>query len=174
MTFLRPWMIWMLVLGSGHPALGQSRHTEHTLKLDEGQSGAVATIEDMAWLAGFWTGEAFGGVVEETWNAPSAHTMVGLFKLVQDDQPSFYELQLLVEEDDSLVWKVKHFDPDFGAWEERADFASFSLVKLSERGAWFDGLTLLREGPDRLVLYLAMTHEGEVSEEKLVYQRSTP
>jgi hypothetical protein len=53
-------------------ALAQSPRTEHTLKLDEGEASPEASIGDIAWLAGFWTGDAFGGTAEETWWAPSS------------------------------------------------------------------------------------------------------
>lgn len=171
MTVLRCLTGWFALVAGAAAAFAQIPHTAHTLKLDEGQSSPAATIEDIAWLAGAWTGEAFGGVAEETWNPPSAGTMVGLFKLMHDDQPSMYEIQLLVQEEGSLVWKVKHFNADFSAWEDKPDFVSFPLVKVTEDGAWFEGLTLERDGPDRLNVYLVLTHDGETSEEKLVYHR---
>ena len=33
--------------------------------------------------------------------------------------------------------KVKHFNPDFSAWEERAEFVPFPLVKLEKNVAYF-------------------------------------
>ena len=51
-------------------AFAQSRHTANTFKLDHPDNRPTATIGDMAWLAGNWEGEAFGGTFEEIWGAP--------------------------------------------------------------------------------------------------------
>lgn len=42
-------------------AAGQAKQTENTLKLANGERGEKATISDMEWLAGTWTGDALGG-----------------------------------------------------------------------------------------------------------------
>jgi hypothetical protein len=154
------------------PAAAQSRKTEHTLTLDDPAVRPPARIEQMSWLAGSWLGEALGGTVEEVWTPPSAGTMVGMFKLMHDGKPSMYELELIVEEAGSLTLKVKHFDADFGAWEEKQESVGFPLVRLNEKGAWFDGLTILRDGADGLTLYLAMKHDGKTTEQTLVYRRA--
>lgn len=113
----------VVILGmSMHTAAGQSRHTEHTYKLDDPGHRPPATLDDVAWLAGSWSGEAFGGSFEEVWNPPSGGSMVGMFKTLNGDNVGFYELMLLVEEEGSLSLKVKHFDSDFSAWEEKKDF----------------------------------------------------
>ena len=98
--------------------------TEHTFQLIKGEERPAATIEDAAWLVGSWTGTAFGQRFEEVWNPASAGTMVGFFKLIGDDGVAFYELLLLSVEEGSLSLKVKHFNADFTAWEEKADFRS--------------------------------------------------
>ena len=98
--------------------------------------------------------------------------MVGLFKLMHDGKPSMYEIQLIVEEAGSLTLKVKHFNEDFSAWEEKADFVAFPLVRINEKGAWFRGLTILRDGEDGLILYLAMKSGDKTTEQKLVYRRA--
>src|SRR5687767_15714011 len=44
-----------------------------------------ATIADMAWLAGRWTGDGLGGRTEEIWSPPDAGTMMGTFRLIRDE-----------------------------------------------------------------------------------------
>ncbi len=146
--------------------------TPNILRLDESKPRAAATLDQIAWLQGPWEGEAFGGTFEEVWSAPSAGTMMGMWKLLDDGEVSFYELQLLVEEEGSLTLKVKHFHPDFKAWEDKAEYTTFPLVRLTEEGAFFDGLTFKRQGPDRLQVFLAIQQEGKVQEVELVYRRS--
>ena len=93
-------------------AAAQSQRTQHTFKLDDPDSRPTATLADVSWLVGNWSGEAFGNTFEEGWNPPSAGSMIGFFKLMDGDDVVFYELLLLVEEQDSLSLKVKHFNAD--------------------------------------------------------------
>ena len=152
-------------------AWGQSRNTEHTLKLDDPGSRPKATIDQVAWLEGSWAGEAFGGTFEEVWSAPSAGTMVGTFKLMHGGKPSMYEFQAIVEEEGSLIVKLKHFNADFSGWEEKKEFVSFPLVKLTEDAAYFGGLTYRRLGTDRLLVHVAIREGDELREAELAYSR---
>ena len=153
-------------------AAAQSRKTENTLELDDPAASPRATVDQVAWMAGSWEGEAFGGAVEEVWTPPSAGTMVGTFKLVHGGEPSMYEFQLVVEEAGSLVLKLKHYNADFSGWEEKDDFVSFPLVKLTEDTAYFRGLTYRRRGPDQLEVHVAIERDGEVHEERLLLRRA--
>src|SRR5210317_214778 len=100
----------LLLLGSAlaltSVAFAQTAQTEHTYKLDDAESRVPGTLDDVAWIVGSWAGEGFGGTFEETWNAASLGTMVGMFKVMGDGEISFYELMLLVEEEGSLALKV--------------------------------------------------------------------
>ncbi len=155
-------------------AAAQSRNTEHTLKLDDPDSRPPATIADVAWMAGSWQGEAFGGAVEEVWTPPSAGTMAGMFKLVSGGSPALYEFQLIVEEEGSLILKLKHYGADFSGWEDKDEFVSFPLVKLTEDAAFFSGLTYRRAGPDELEVHVAIERDGKQHEERLALRRARP
>ena len=139
--------------------------------LAEGQRPA-ASISDVAWLAGSWQGEGFGGTIEEIWSEPSAGSMMGMFKLMHNGQPSMYELELIVEEDETLILKVKHFEADFSAWEDKNEFLSFPLVKLADEAIYFEGLTFKRVGPDQLHVYLAAKKGDEFVERHIRYRRT--
>lgn len=152
--------------------VAQSQGTEHTLVLDDPSARPAATIDQVAWIAGSWTGSGFGGSVEEVWARPTAGTMVGMYKHRGEDGVSFYELQLIVEEEGSLTWKVKHFGADMTAWEEKDGYASFPLVKLTEDAAYFAGLTLKRLGPDEMQGYVRVRSGETVREEALSYKRT--
>ena len=153
------------------PAAALVPVTEHTFKLKEGQKQPAATLEDAAWLVGYWQGEAFGGTIEEAWTPATAGSMMGVFRLMEDGETKFYEFILLVEEEGSLVMKLKHFHPDLKGWEEKDDFVSFPLVKITEEGLYFRGLTFLRMGSDEIQAFIALKHQGKVREEELTYRR---
>ncbi|MCP3915664.1 MAG: hypothetical protein GY711_08925 [bacterium] len=134
----------------------------------------AARIGDVAWIAGSWTGEAFGGTFEEVWTPPTGGSMLGLFKLKRDGRPWMYEIQVIVEEEGSLVLKLKHFSAELHGWEEKDAFVSFPLVKIEDGVAQFDGLTFRRDGPDRMQVHLAVERNGERDTEEMMYVRGVP
>lgn len=153
-------------------AAAQERQTENTVKLSPGQKPPAATIADMAWLEGHWTGEGLGGVSEETWMAPRDGVMLGMYRLVRDGKPQFYELMMVREHEGSLLFRLKHFDPDLTGWEEKDQTVDFPLVARADGVLQFAGLTFRPEG-ERMTMYLAIRgKDGQVREETFRYTRA--
>jgi len=145
--------------------------TENTFRLAEGEERPAATLEDASWLVGSWTGKAFGKQFEEVWNPPSAGSMLGLFKVYDDEGVSFYEILLLTVDDGTLSLKVKHFNADFIAWEDKGDYVNFQLVKLDDDALHFGGLSFYRRDENNIDAYIVLKSGEEVSEHYLEYQR---
>lgn len=162
----------LALLFIGHTTMAQSQHTEHTFKLDDPENRPAATLDDVSWLVGNWSGEAFGSTFEESWNPPSAGSMIGFFKLVDGDDVVFYELLLLVEEEGSLSLKVKHFNADFTAWEDKADYVTFRYVKSGNDEIHFSGISFYRIDEDTMDAYIVFRSGEDIREEKLVYRRN--
>ncbi len=152
-------------------AVAQTSVTEHTVRLDDPDKRPSATLDDVSWLVGSWEGEAFGGTFEEVWNPPSLGSMVGFFKFMGDDAVGFYEILLLVEEEGSLSLKVKHFNPDFTAWEDKADYVNFRFVSADDDVIHFSGISFYRVNDAEIHGWIRMKNGEEVREEKLVYRR---
>ena len=147
--------------------------TENTFQLAEGEERPAATLDDAAWLAGSWTGTAFGKNFEEHWNPPSAGSMVGLFKLFDDEGGvAFYEILLLTVDEGTLSLKVKHFSKDFVAWEEKEDFINFQLVALEKNALHFGGISFYRRDADHIDGYIVMKSGEQITEHHLAYQRA--
>lgn len=151
-------------------ALAQSAWTSDTLRLDEGAPRPTATIADLAWLAGSWHGSGFDGAIDEIWSTPAAGQMVGLFRLVKDGHVAFTEHMVLIEHEGSVELRVKHFSPAFEAWEDKAEFVRFPLVRLEATRAHFHGLTIERRGADAIVLYLVMTSRSGAPPRQVVLE----
>ena len=164
-------MLGLVLFYADDISYAQSSRTDHTYKLDDPDVRAPATLEDVSWLVGSWSGEAFGNSFEESWNPPSAGSMIGFFKLFDGDEVAFYELLLLVEEQGSLSLKVKHFNPDFTSWEEKADYITFRFIKAEEDAVHFSGISFYRIDENTMHGYLVMRFGEEIREEKLVYRR---
>jgi hypothetical protein len=154
------------------PVSAQEKLTERTFRLKPGATSPPATIADMAWLAGHWSGEALGGLSEEIWSEPGAGSMMGMYRLIKDGKPVFYELLTIVEQNGSLMLRLKHFNPDLTGWEEKQKTIDFPLVAKRDGAVHFDGMSFHPEGNDALVVYLAIHQkDGTVREEAFSYKR---
>ena len=157
------------------PAFAQERLTENTLKLSANKKSAPATIKDMQWLAGHWTGEALGGLSEEMWSPPRDGVMMGMYRLVRDGKPIFYELLTLVEENGSLMIRLKHFNADMTGWEEKNKTVDFPFVAKIGGVIHFDGMAFRPDGNDAVTIFLAIRQkDGSFREETFRYTRVPP
>jgi hypothetical protein len=167
----------ILVLACAFPAAAQEarfqNRTPNTLTGSAELPSPRATLQDMTWFAGHWTGAGLGGMCEEMWSEPAAGAMMGMFRLVKEGKVVFYEFLTLVEHEGSLLLKLKHFNPDLSGWEEKADFVKFRLLKVEPEAAYFEGLTFKRIGRDKLDIFLALRNrtDGVVREEKFEMNR---
>jgi hypothetical protein len=166
-------LIALLLVLDLAPAHSAEKVTERTWKLSAGEKSPPATLADMRWLAGHWTGEAFGGKTEELWTEPAGPNMSGLYRLVKGEQTIFYEIMVVAEENGSLVFKLKHFNADLTGWEEKNEVRSFPLVAKQDGAMHFEGMSFHPEG-DKLTVFLAVDHEGKPPEEiTFTYRRNT-
>jgi len=104
----------------------------------------TAQIEDAKWIAGSWEGEAFGGTAEEIWSAPANGAMMGMFRLLDGGDISFYEIMVIRETDKSLILQLKHFHNDLKGWEEKDETKDFQLISISDDKVAFEGLYFQR------------------------------
>ena len=138
------------------------------------ESNATKLMEQISWIAGDWHGEAMGGTFEESWSLPSGDSMMGMFKMVNNDKVVFYELLTIVPtKDDSLVLRLKHFHPDLKGWEEKDDSVEFPFVSVSEKEAKFDGLRFVKTADDKMEIFVTMKQGEKTSEVKFACQRRT-
>ncbi|MCB0838168.1 MAG: hypothetical protein KDD99_15955 [Bacteroidetes bacterium] len=146
--------------------------TQNTLTLKDGETSPQATIDDIRWLAGHWTGEAFGGPVEEHWAPPSAGSMVGTFKATKDGKVNFYEIETISEVDGTLILRLKHFHSDLKGWEEKDKTVDFPLVKITEDKAYFEGFTIERVSKKAINMYVLLGQkDGKPQEMKFALKK---
>ena len=160
-----------LLLSALQFSIAAEPRTEHTFKLSEGEARPAATLEAARFLVGSWTGTAFGERMEETWSEPTGGSMVGTFKLFSGDEPAMYEIMLLTVEDGTLSLKVKHFNADFTAWEDKEDYVNFRLVAFSEDELHFGGVSFYKRDDDHLDGYIVMRNGDAITEQHMTYTR---
>ena len=151
-------------------SLGQS-WAQQTLSFNESTGSPKATIEDVAWIAGYWRGEAMGGFTEEIWSRPFGGSMTASFKHVVNNKVNFYELETISEINGSLILKIKHFDATLVGWEEKDEYVEFKLVKLTDDTVYFDGLTFEKIADDEMNVWVVVDDDGNRQEVKFNYKR---
>ena len=156
-------LLALILLGTGY--------AQTTLSLAENQSPPAASIDQVAWIAGHWRGEAMGGLTEEIWSPPLGGAMMGSFKLVTNDAVNFYELETITEEKGSLLLRIKHFDAALTGWEEKDESVEFPLVRLEPNKAHFDGLTFELVNQDELNIYVRMKNGDDIADMKFAFSR---
>jgi hypothetical protein len=164
-------VVFILILCLTITLSAQSKLSENTFTLDEGSKSPPASLNSISWLEGHWRGEAFGGIVEEIWSPPLGGSMMCSFKLVVDDKVKFYEIVTIVEENETLILRLKHFHPDLKGWEEKDETVDFPLVKVGEKKVYFDGFTIEQISEDEINIFVMIGDKDNIQEAKFNYHR---
>ncbi len=128
--------------------LSASLSAQETRLGEEGFESPPADLSQMEWLVGQWSGAGIGGApAMESWLPPTGPTMVGTFVQQiagEDGSPSimFTEHMYLMQEEGTLVLRLKHFNADLTGWEEKDGMLTFRLVAIEPCAAYFNALTL--------------------------------
>ena len=162
-----------------HDACGQTKKTEHTLRLDPttpGQSATPPTIDldKLHWLFGRWVGTGFGGDCEEVFLPPWNESVTGAFRFASKGKLVFSEFFSLVPSPTGPVLRLKHFHPDLKSWEEKNETIDFAFVAMDTKSIWFDGLTYQLNDDGKLNVWVAMkdSKTNEYSEAAFVFERA--
>ena len=145
---------------------------QNTLKFPEHGSSPKAALNDVAWIAGHWKGEAFGGITEEIWSPTLGDSMMFVFKLVNDGKVSFYETGHIKQVGKTLILQLKHFHGDLKGWEEKDETVDFKLVKIEADKIYFDQFTFERISGNEINLYVVIEgKDGATKEVKFNYTK---
>lgn len=129
-------------------------------------------LENIAWIAGTWHGEAFGGITEEIWSEPSGGSMMATFKLIVEGKVQFYEIEVIREIEDSLILQLKHFDSNLKGWETKNETVDFPLIEITETKVVFEGMTFEKVSSNEMNVYVDIENEnGSVETVKFNYKK---
>lgn len=151
------------------PIFLSAQSFEHTKSYDDRLGSPNALLEDVAWIAGHWRGEAMGAMTEEIWSPPLGGSMMGSFKLAGPDSVVFYELMHIQQQGQTLLLQIRHFSGNLFAWEEMEETVDFKLVEITENEVIFDGLTFEKVSDEEMIVYVRIGKEGEEAEVGFVY-----
>lgn len=74
-------------------------------------SQPTATLADVQWMSGGWTGALGPQTVEERWSEPKGGTMSTMIRLTTESETIMIELISIREVDESLVLHLRQFSP---------------------------------------------------------------
>ncbi len=77
------------------------------------------SLEQLDWMSGAWIEDTPLRRCEEIWSTVDAHTLMGMFRWISDDDVSFYEFMVIKMTETGAELHVKHFHPTLVAWEEK-------------------------------------------------------
>ena len=98
---------------------------------------AADSLEQLNWMSGAWIEDTPLRRCEEIWSTVDAHTLMGMFRWISDDDVSFYEFMVIKVTDAGAELHVKHFHPSLVAWEEKDRFQVFILTELQAHRSVF-------------------------------------
>ena len=130
-------------------------------------------LENIAWIAGSWYGEAFGGQTEEIWSKPSGGSMMATFKLINNGKVTFYEIEVIREVENTLILQLKHFGPDLKGWENKDETVDFPLKEITENKVVFEGMTFEKISQNEMNIYVDIKDkDGKVEVVKFNYKKN--
>lgn len=101
---------------------------------------AASGLDDVAFLEGHWSGDAFGGTIEEIWLPAHGDVLHGVFRAVAKGKTNFSEyIQINVEGDD-VIMRFAHFRPDYTTWEGDGPVMELRLTEAREGFVRFEGI----------------------------------
>ena len=69
---------------------------------------------------------------------PRADAMMGMFCYTQNGKVKFYEFMTIEADPSGPVLRLRHFDPNLAAWEDRSKALSFSVSSFTENQVVFE------------------------------------
>lgn len=115
----------------------------------------VATIADVSWLTGRWTGVVGTGTTEEICSAPADGAMMCMFRAMNDGKTQGMEFITLREASPGIEERARFFSPDLT--EDPGDNGvALKMVSLSPTQIVFDNAR--ENGP---VKHITITRSGE-------------
>ena len=142
---------------------------------------AKATVQQLEWLAGAWSGTLGDRTIEQHWSAPVGNSIVAMYRSIRNNQVTLYELLAIEQEGDAVVLRIKHFAPGPGlvGREAKDESVNHTLVRLDGRTAVFQGIggdnpakvSFSNPDPQSLTIVVERTRDGAPASTEFKYTR---
>ena len=128
-------------------------------------------IQRVRWLQGCWEAASPQRTVEEHWMAPRARSMVGVGRTVRGDSLVEYELIVLREQGDRLLYEAHPSGQPSAVFPSRAVSDSSVLFENLEHD-FPQRIGYQRNGPDALLAWIEGTDNGQTRRVEFSYRRA--
>jgi len=120
------------------------------------------TWDNISWMTGEWIGDGFGGISYGTWSAPINDIMLGTYRHTSDGKNNFFELFTIAKnEEGQFEMKLRHFNPDMTAWEDKEGQLIWPLKSHAENKVTFGPCTYELIAPGKMKITLLMDNDGK-------------
>jgi len=99
---------------------------------------AEVKLEDLSFICGHNRGEQNGTIIDEHWSEVGGDTMIGMFRQIKNGKAQMYEFLTIEQTNAGPILRLRHFDPGLIGWEEKAQAASYPLVRFKPNEAVFE------------------------------------
>jgi len=123
-----------------------------------------AVLSNFAWLAGDWQGVWGPRIVEQTWLAPKAGQMTGIYRVLENTKTLVVELFSLLETPDGIEFRFRHFTPELTPWERNGP-TSMELASLDSKTAVFENRAA---GQPKRALFIRIDPNTYISRSEIV------
>lgn len=97
-------------------------------------AGPAATVADLGWMTGTWTGAAGPNTLEENWVVPKDGSMAALVRMTGAAGVGMWEMITVEEKDGSLVLRIQQWNKGF---EPRAEAQTMELDEIGANSVNF-------------------------------------
>ena len=139
-----------------------------------------ATVQQLEWIAGAWSGTLGDRTIEQHWSAPAGNSIVAMYRSIRNNQVTLYELLAIEQEGDAVVLRIKHFAPGPGlvGREAKDESVNHTLVRLDGRTAVFQGtgdnpakVSFSNPDPQSLTIVVERMRDGAPASTEFKYTR---
>jgi hypothetical protein len=146
-----------------------------------GAAPITATVDQLAFVTGAWTGTVGDRLVEQHWSAPRGGSIVAMYRSIRANRTALYELLAIEQQGDGVFLRIKHFAPGPGLVGQEAKDQSMdhALIEIGEGRAVFAGgtpetpvrITFVKGGPDALTITVERQRDGKPAATEFKYTR---
>lgn len=97
-------------------------------------AGPAATVAQLSWMTGTWSGAAGPNTLEENWVVPKDGSMAALVRMTGAQGVGMWEMITVEEKDGSLMLRIQQWNKGF---EPRAEAQTMELAEIGPNSVNF-------------------------------------
>ncbi len=143
------------------------------------RKAALPKLEKLSWMSGTWHTQQGADDLVEIWSEPLGDSMMGVFRWVKSGKVWIYELVTISQDDDQVVFRLRHFDRKLVAWEEKNESLTYTMTTQGDREVIFENperqaprrFVYRLEGKDTLIVRVEGYSKGKLDVDEFRFQR---